>query len=189
MAWLCYVNVWCIGFFGSIMIALWFMLTITIVHDTPSDLDFHYNVNVGHVWSIFKCFAIAWMVFDLSSIPFELFICLQVIASRFANYVVLEFRIWIFSSMIIDVMFIVYCCQCVGTLVTQWPSASSELFYILKKPQFPWCRPIWPIWGLGNGYWVLCKVHLPKFKVAFDCFYIIISNVWFTSQIMCCHWV
>jgi hypothetical protein len=72
---------------------------------------------------------------------------------------------------------------------TQWPSASSKEFYIFKKPQFPWCRPIWPIWGLGNVYWVLGKVHLPKFKITFDCFYIIISNLCFASQIMWWHWV
>jgi hypothetical protein len=134
------------------MIALWFMLRIAIVHDTPLDLDFHYNVDVGHVWSIFKCFVVAWMVFDLSSIPFELFICLQVIPSRFANYIVLEFWTCIFSSMIIDVMFIVYCCQCVGT---GYSMTKCKFKSILHPQKTPISMMSTNLVYMGFGQWVL----------------------------------
>jgi hypothetical protein len=90
---------------------------------------------------------------------------------------VLEVRTCLFTSMIIDVMFIVYCCHCVviGYLRIDDQLQVQKYSTYSKNPNFHDVDQF-GVWGLGNGHWVLNKILLLKFKLFF-----MISNMWFTG--------
>jgi len=71
--------------------------------------------------------------------------------------------------MIIDAMFIVYCCHCVviGYLGVGDQMQVQKYYTSSKNPNFHDVDQF-GLWGLGNGHWVLGKVLLPKFRFFFS---------------------